>query len=640
MNSQDNVSAFLRVFAAFFLICICALSLEGCALYHLREENKIVYGSTILVGTITYPLLQKTAPIVVAAYSKSGNTRTIAHYTVIREPGPYELIVPTGQWYLVAFEDDNQDYALQKGEAAGQLGKNPLAVTRTGGVVLDLNIMLQKTRQKDFDFPEGTAVTVNKPQRPHFTSPGTVCSLDDPLFKEENGVEGFWQPVEFFRKFGGNVYFLEPYDPQKIPILFVHGATGTPAGWKYLVDRIDRKHFQPWFYYYPSGASIKAMGDLLFWKLYSLKNKYHFKKMYLVAHSMGGLVVRSFLVEYGRLFPEIGKFVSISTPWNGDSLAAEGVKYSPGVIPAWRDMVPQSEFAQSIFRRKFPPGIEYFLFFGYKGNRNPLRPNNDGVVTMATQLDPRIQQEAKMVYGFNEDHNSILTNGHVADIFENVIGEGDNVPGNLPHPSTGRLGIVFSRILSPDPENVWAQIQLLPKDRSITDSFLLNVNVLESGRSFGPFPAGEYTLRMWANGFRSKPLDQVVTIDAKHQEVVSFELVPYGSINGYVHRQFYKDADPAGVYMVSDPDLIIRSISLSGKGIKRTVFPIQKEPFDPFELYRNGIDWVYKNAFAFYNVPMGTYTLTVRADGATPYSEQYKITPARPGRSTLIVLPR
>ena len=182
------------------------------------------------------------------------------------------------------------------------------------------------------------------------------------------------EPYRFFREFGGNIYFLEEYDPTKIPILFVHGALGSPRGWQYLLEHIDLNRFQPWFYYYPSGASIKSMADLLFWKIFNLQSKYQFKEIYLVAHSMGGLVVRSFLVDYGQQFPSITKFISISTPWSGDNLSEYGVKYSPGVIPAWKDMGPQSDFAQSIYRKKLPAAIDYYLFFGHKGNRNPLRP--------------------------------------------------------------------------------------------------------------------------------------------------------------------------------------------------------------------------------------------------------------------------
>jgi uncharacterized alpha/beta hydrolase family protein len=123
---------------------------------------------------------------------------------------------------------------------------------------------------------------------------------------------------------------------------------------------------------YPSGASIDSMSYLLFWKLLNLQHKYKFKELFITAHSMGGLVVRSFIVNFGEFFPYITNFISISTPWGGEEFAKSRVKYSPAVIPVWRDMQPEGEFIQSIFRKKIPPTIEHFLFFGHKGNRNML----------------------------------------------------------------------------------------------------------------------------------------------------------------------------------------------------------------------------------------------------------------------------
>ena len=56
----------------------------------------------------------------------------------------------------------------------------------------------------------------------------------------ENARRGLWQPVEFVRQVGAGVYFLEPYDPDKIPVLFVHGALGHPGDWDAIVAALDR----------------------------------------------------------------------------------------------------------------------------------------------------------------------------------------------------------------------------------------------------------------------------------------------------------------------------------------------------------------------------------------------------------------
>jgi len=89
--------------------------------------------------------------------------------------------------------------------------------------------------------------------------------MDEFVFSDEYGVKGLWNSMEFFREISGNVYFLEEYDPTKIPILFVHGAAGSPQNWRAFFEDIDRDKYQPWFFYYPSGTSIDSMSHLLLW---------------------------------------------------------------------------------------------------------------------------------------------------------------------------------------------------------------------------------------------------------------------------------------------------------------------------------------------------------------------------------------
>ena len=84
---------------------------------------------------------------------------------------------------------------------------------------------------------------------------GTVTNLNDPRFERKNGSVGLWRPYDFVFDVGVGVYFLEPYDPERVPVLFVHGNLGTPQDFRYLIERLDRDRFQPWLYYYPSERS-------------------------------------------------------------------------------------------------------------------------------------------------------------------------------------------------------------------------------------------------------------------------------------------------------------------------------------------------------------------------------------------------
>ena len=158
------------------------------------------------------------------------------------------------------------------------------------------------------------------------------------------------------------------------------------------------------------------MSHLLLWKLVNLQTKYQFNKIYITAHSMGGLVAKSFIVNHGRQFPYVKLFISLATPWGGNSMAEYGVRQSPAVIPSWIDMQPEGDFIKSLYRVKIPEDVNFYMFSGHRGSRNPFRSNNDGTIELASIQDLRAQSEAKMNYSFNEDHASILLSKEVVTL--------------------------------------------------------------------------------------------------------------------------------------------------------------------------------------------------------------------------------
>jgi pimeloyl-ACP methyl ester carboxylesterase len=238
---------------------------------------------------------------------------------------------------------------------------------------------------------------------------GASQGLDGALFSPVWSRRGYWSPGSFFHQLGADIHLLEAYDPARTPILFVHGAAGSPQDWRYFVAHIDRARYQPWFFYYPSGAPVPAMSELLYRKLLEKQEEYRPTRLYITAHSLGGLVVRSMLGEHGRSLPGVKQFVSISTPWEGERLAEVGVRLSPVVIPSWHDLCPRGSFLKALFTKPLPPWVDYYLLFGHHGGRSIARPNNDGAVTLASLLRPEAQAEAKRIYGFDESHTGILS---------------------------------------------------------------------------------------------------------------------------------------------------------------------------------------------------------------------------------------
>jgi len=127
---------------------------------------------------------------------------------------------------------------------------------------------------------------------------------------------------------------------------------------------------------------------------------------------MGGLVSRRFIeknvVEDGNRY--ITTFITFSSPWDGHEAAAAGVKRAPSVVPSWRDMENSSDFLDHLFDERLKGKLNHHLFYGHHAKRSLLLPQeNDGTVSVASQLRPAAKADAASVQGYDEDHVSILS---------------------------------------------------------------------------------------------------------------------------------------------------------------------------------------------------------------------------------------
>jgi hypothetical protein len=226
------------------------------------------------------------------------------------------------------------------------------------------------------------------------------------------------------------------------------------------------------------------MSYLLLWKLENLKSKYNFEQLYITAHSMGGLVARSFIMDYFATFPYVKLFVSLATPWGGAGMAKYGVKQSPAVVPCWIDLQPESKFIQSLYRTKMPETVSFYMFFGHQGSRNPFRSNNDRTIAFSSLLDSRAQSEAKMNFAFDEDHESILHSKAVLDQYNAIINSDF-------HPSGGYLKVHFSydHPFEDERSSLILILEPIGKKRA---RMKIRLSTNDNGRVLGPFPAGDW----------------------------------------------------------------------------------------------------------------------------------------------------
>jgi len=121
---------------------------------------------------------------------------------------------------------------------------------------------------------------------------------------DADGTEllGAFRPKKAINTMG--LYFSEPYDPRKIPVVFTHGLMSGPATFanltnRLLVDPIIRENYQFWFFGYPSGLAWTIPASRQRQALKELMQEYNprgtsreMNNIVMVGHSMGGLITR------------------------------------------------------------------------------------------------------------------------------------------------------------------------------------------------------------------------------------------------------------------------------------------------------------------------------------------------------------
>jgi hypothetical protein len=348
---------------------------------------------------------------------------------------------------------------------------------------------------------------------------------------------------------------------------------------------------------------------------------------------MGGLVVRRFLLDHGLQFPQVRRFVSISTPWAGEPSADLGVRYSPGVVPSWRDMQPDGAFMRSLFDRKLPEQVEYHLLFGHRGGYSLVRPNHDGTVTLASQLRRAAQAEARLVYGFDEDHTSILQAESVALQLQVLLDADERKAG-----SRGRLHVRLDHVDAP-PSGL-ATLVLRALDPAGGPRLMTLVLPPTNGTApIGPLPEGRYDAGLLAAGFAAQPRWQPLVLrgdgSTRSTPEMVFRLRAQGTLSGYVGEAGER---AAGAYRAPDPTLRLRSITLRGAGLTRTLLPGDDGLERALERMLDGEDAMSGVSFAFGNLPEGTYDLIVEAEGRAPHRSTHRVTPGRHGALLPILL--
>jgi pimeloyl-ACP methyl ester carboxylesterase len=365
-----------------------------------------------------------------------GGAELVDHYTLERDGSFYFSVPQPGTYSISAFHDRNGNLVYEPDEPARPTRGETRFTVVAGQTVTGIDIALGPDDRAFAEGPVDIAALHARGASDQLvltlrdlTVYGEVADLGEERFGPQSGPYGLWEPYSFVLKGWAGVYFLEPYDPKRVPVLFVHGISGYPREFAYLIEQLDRERFQPWVYFYPSGAYLQKVAEHLRQVAIELRAAHRFERLFVVAHSMGGLVSREFVLGFHEATGRrtIPLFVTLATPWGGHAAAQQGVDHSPVVVYSWNDVAPGSEYLRRLFwtdsvgamRRQLPDHTSYHLLFGY--DNGGAGPSGDKVVSVASQLRVEAWDEAASQRGFDTDHGGILRDPQAAAALNAIL---------------------------------------------------------------------------------------------------------------------------------------------------------------------------------------------------------------------------
>lgn len=391
---------------------------------------------------------QPPAMAVAAFSSRYKANELVSEMHGIRPGTHFGLDLPEGDYDIVVFADHNQNGLYEMSEGVAKIAMTLSPSTYPSGVVPRQDVRLKKRFEIDWQ-PNLAVLRDESSQRSLFFPSGTIRRLRDPIFSSEMTILGQYDPAAFLETAPTMFHALEEDVGFKIPVVFVHGLGGGPRDFEALVGQLDRTRFKPWFFYYPSGADLSQMANL-FHRIFLSGNVAKIDKhvpIAIVAHSMGGLVVRealNLLSQHRTSYPKI-EFISLAAPFGGHPSASITSMSITMVLPSWRNVSPDSRFIRRLFRTPLHSNVTHHLFHT---SVNGL--DTDGVVPVSSQLRSLARDQATHQHAINASHVGVLSDPKAtAAISESLSRVKTQLPdSHMKYYSLGGFGVPVGEIYS------------------------------------------------------------------------------------------------------------------------------------------------------------------------------------------------
>ncbi|MDR0869588.1 MAG: alpha/beta fold hydrolase [Planctomycetaceae bacterium] len=120
--------------------------------------------------------------------------------------------------------------------------------------------------------------------------------------------------TDFDRKTIKGLYMMQPHEPDKIPVIFVHGLWSSPVAWMEMFNALRsepelRNRYEFYFYFYPTGQPFWVSAAQFRDDLEEFRQTFDprrqdpvFDNIVLVGHSMGGLISMMQTIDSGNEF--------------------------------------------------------------------------------------------------------------------------------------------------------------------------------------------------------------------------------------------------------------------------------------------------------------------------------------------------
>ncbi|MBV5342109.1 hypothetical protein JZU68_00305, partial [bacterium] len=185
---------------ALLLSVIFTLSLKGCVLSRLEKELTDLEDVHVLSGRIMNPTSADYSAIILIFDETLATTQLVRASIVKSVPGHFAIEVPSGAYYLVAFEDMNNNLAYDDNEPVGiyDIHKRVKVSEASPHTLSGIDISFGNLPQSFHNIIK-TVILTPETLQGSFVKLGKVADLGNPIFTQEFGTKGYWEPLTFVR---------------------------------------------------------------------------------------------------------------------------------------------------------------------------------------------------------------------------------------------------------------------------------------------------------------------------------------------------------------------------------------------------------------------------------------------------------